>query len=283
MNTALRLTGVGLRPAHYSEFIEHKPGVAWIEVHSENYFGEGGNHLQMLTAIRKNYPVSLHGVNLSIASTDEINWRYLTQLKELINRVDPCLVSDHLCWSSIQGQYLHDLLPLPFTDEALAHVVSRIQCIQDFLQRQILIENITRYIDFPQSTYSEWEFITAVAQQAGCGILLDVSNVYVNAINLGFHASNYISSLTPEHIQQIHLGGFTESSINNNNILIDSHDKPIHANVWELFQETIQRVGHKPTIIEWDNHLPPLDTLMLEAYRAENIMREIYVTAKRTG
>lgn len=283
MKSPLRLTGVGLRPQHYSNFLETKPPVAWVEVHSENYMQPNSNALNNIEKVRKDYPVSLHGVALSLGSADDLNWQYLHKLKELVTRLDPCLISDHLCWSSINGQYLHDLLPLPYTEESLEHVVSRIKQVQDYLQRQLLIENISSYVDFTQSTIPESEFINEVATQAGCGILLDVNNVYVSALNLGFNANEYISKLTPDYVQEIHLAGFTVTTIDGNDILVDSHSRAVVPAVWELFRETIKQLGRKPTIIEWDENIPSIDTLFLEAQRAESILRESYDTAKLTG
>jgi uncharacterized protein (UPF0276 family) len=283
MMSPLRLTGVGLRPPHYTDFLEAKPAVAWVEVHSENYLQSSSNALNNLENIRKNYPVSLHGVGLSLGSADELNWQYLHKLKELITRLDPCLISDHLSWASINGQYLHDLLPLPYTEETLTHLVTRIKQVQDYLQRQLLIENISSYVSFSESTIPECEFINEVATLAGCGILLDVNNVYVSACNLGFDASDYISKMNASLVQEIHLAGFTVSPIDGNDILIDSHSRAVVPAVWELYRETIKLLGCKPTIVEWDDNIPSIDTLFLEAQRAETIMRESYDIAKLTG
>lgn len=283
MKSPLRLTGVGLRPLHFDDFLETKPPVAWVEVHSENYLHSSSNLLNKLENVRKDYPVSLHGVGLSLGSADELNWQYLQKLKELIARLDPALVSDHLCWSSINGQFLHDLLPLPYTEETLEHMVDRIKQVQDYLQRQLLIENISSYISFNQSTIPEAEFLNAVAAGTGCGILLDVNNVYVNALNLNFDAHDYISKINTHHVQEIHLAGFTVSTIDGKDVLIDSHNRAVVPAVWELYRETIKTLGRKPTIIEWDDNIPSIDTLFVEAQRAETILRESYDTAKLTG
>jgi uncharacterized protein (UPF0276 family) len=266
-----------------SEFLEKKPGVAWVEVHSENYFGEGGRPLHQLEQVRRDYPVSLHGVSLSLGSTDELNWQHLIQLKALSKRIDACLISDHLSWSSYNGQYLHDLLPLPYTDESMAQIVEHIQQVQDFLGRQILIENISSYVKYTHSTIPEWEFLRAAAEQSGCGILLDVNNIYVSATNLDFNPYIYLASIPANLIQQIHLGGFTTSIIDGKEVLIDSHNQRIVPAVWDLFRQSILQFGAKPTIIEWDSDLPALEKLCLEAYRAESIIRENYVAAKRAG
>lgn len=283
MKSALLLTGIGLRAPHYSEFIEKQPKVAWIEVHSENYFVEGGVPLYTLETAREQYPISLHGVGLSLGSADELNWRHLKQLRDLILRINPCLISDHLSWSSINGQYLHDLLPLPYTKESLEHIISRIEQIQNYLNRQILIENISSYIQFDASTISEPEFLTTIAERSGCGLLLDINNLYVNATNFGYDPLKYISTIPTKYVQEIHLAGFTTRLIQDKEILIDTHNRPIVPAVWELYRQAIQLLGRKPTIIEWDSELPSLDTLYLEAYRAETILKEAHVITKSTN
>ena len=283
MQSSLLLTGIGLRAPHFAEFLEKRPKVAWVEVHSENYFGEGGKSLHLLETVRRDYPVSIHGVSLSLGSADDLNWPYLKKLKDLITRIDPCLVSDHVAWCSIDGQYLHDLLPLPYTNETLEHIVERIQQVQDFLQRQILIENISSYVRFEHSTMTEWEFLQAAATRSGCGIALDVNNIYVNATNFGFNPDMFASALTSSLVQEIHVGGFTETMINEREVLIDTHSRPVVPAVWDLYQRVIQQLGRKPTIVEWDTDLPSLETLCLEAYRAEKILREAYVATKLTA
>jgi uncharacterized protein (UPF0276 family) len=283
MQAPLQLTGIGLREPHYAAFLEKRHNVAWLEVHTENYFGDGGKHQQTLETLRHDYPISLHGMGLSLGSADELNWQYLKKLKDLIARVNPCLVSDHLSWSSIDGQYLHELLPLPYTPETVAHVVTRIQQVQDYLQCQILIENIASYIRYENSTMTEWEFLNAVALQSGCGIVLDISNIYLNATNFGFNPDIYLAAINPKLIQEFQLGGFSSTTINEKEIFINSHNKPIVPAVWNLYQHAIQLLGRKATIIEWDNELPSLDTLCLEAYRAEKILRESYAITKHTA
>lgn len=274
MKSSLLLTGIGLRAPHYSEFLEKRPSVAWLEVHSENYFAEGGKSLRILEKVRRDYPISLHGVGLSLGSADELNWQHLKKLRDLITYIDPCLISEHLSWSSLDGQYLHDLLPLPYTDEALNHVVDRIQQVQEYLRRQILIENISSYIRYKHSTMLEHDFLREVALKSGCGIVLDINNIYVNANNLGFNPHTYLTGIPANLVQEIHLGGFTTTTIQDKEVLIDSHNRPVVPAVWDLYREAIRQLGRKPTIIEWDANLPSLDTLCLEAYRAEKIMRE---------
>lgn len=279
----LRLTGVGLRTPHYAEFLEKKPPVAFLEVHSENYFGEGGKPLSILERIRQDYPISLHGVSLSLGSADDLNWQHLRKLRELTERINPSLISEHLSWSSINGHYLHDLLPLPFTEEAIQHLTTRIQQVQEYLGRQILIENISSYIQFPHSTMTEHEFLISIARKSGCGILLDINNIHVSATNHNTDPLNFLYAIPADLVQEIHLAGFTTSEIDGKQVLIDSHNRPVLPAVWELYKNAILHLGVKPTLIEWDSDIPPFETLYFDANRAETIMRETYAAAKRTG
>ena len=283
MQSKLQLTGIGLRTPHMSEFLDTKPGVAWVEVHSENYFGEGGRPTHHLEQVRKDYPVSLHGVSMSLGSADDLNWQHLNQLRDLHHRIDACLISEHLSWSSLNGQYFHDLLPLPYTEEALEHVSAKIQQVQEFLNKQILIENISAYLSYLHSTIPEWEFIAELSKRSGCGILLDVNNIYVSSVNLGFNPFDFINAIPADAIQEIHLAGFSASIVDGKEVLVDTHNNPVVPAVWDIFRYTIERVGPKPTIIEWDTDLPTLDKLCMEAYRSEEIIREAYVATKRTG
>ena len=283
MKSPLSLTGVGLRAPHHQDILEKRPGVAWLEVHSENYFAEGGKSLHFLEQIRELYPISLHGVSLSLGSSDELNWQHVKKLRDLITRIQPCLVSEHLSWSSLDGHYLHDLLPMPYTEESLQHIVARIRQVQDYLNRQILIENISSYVAFKSSVMHEWEFLVEVAKQSGCGLLLDINNIYVNATNLGWNPQHYIAAIPAALVQEIHLAGFTIVKRDDKEVLIDSHNRPVVPAVWDLYRYAIKTLGVKPTIIEWDNDLPALETLCLEALRAEQIMRESYVHAKLAG
>lgn len=280
MKPSLLLTGIGLREPHVDEFLEKKPGLAWVEVHSENYFADGGKSLIQLQSVRADYPVSLHGVGLSLGSNDEINWRHLKKLADLVNRIEPCLVSEHLSWSSINGLYFSDLLPLPYTDEAIEHIALRIRQVQDYLKRQILIENITTYVTWPDSTMPEQAFLSRVVELSGCGLLLDITNLYINSFNLGFDPLAYLRALPSDAVQEIHLAGFTSTMVDDRDILIDSHNRPVVPAVWDLYREAITLLGRKPTIIEWDTDLPALDSLYSEACRAETILKEAYVTSK---
>jgi len=272
----LKLTGIGLRAPHYAQFLEEKPSIAWVEVHSENFFGEGGKPLEVLDQVRNHYPVSLHGVGLSIGSTDELNWRHLKKLRDLSQRVQPCLVSDHLSWSSVDGQYFHDLLPLPYTEESLHHVAHRINQIQDYLGRQILLENISSYVAFESGEQSETEFFSELVKETRCGILLDLNNLYVTSTNLKLNADQYLQQFPHEAIQEIHLSGHTSTIIENQEFLIDTHNRSIAEPVWQLYRQAISHFGPKATMIEWDLDLPTLNMLIAEAEKAEFTLRDAY-------
>jgi uncharacterized protein len=224
-------------------------------------------------------PVSLHGVGLSLGSTDALNIRHLEKLKGLIDRFEPALVSDHLCWNSVGGRYLNDLLPLPYTEEALAHVRKRIVQVQEYLGRPILIENLSSYLEYSHTTIAEWEFISEFARQADCGILLDVNNVYVSACNHGFDAQHYLVSVPVDRIMEIHLAGFTVNRFEGGEILIDTHNRPIAEEVWRLYEYPVERFGRKPTLIEWDTALPALQALVDEAGRADRVLGATHALA----
>jgi uncharacterized protein (UPF0276 family) len=260
--------GIGLRGVHYQAVLNSKPAVAWFEVHSENFFGAGGPNLHYLDAIRKDYPLSLHGVGLSLGSTDPLNMEHLAKLKTLIARCEPGLVSEHLSWSSVAGRYLNDLLPLPYTEEALHHISQRITQTQDYLGRRILIENLSSYLRFAHSAIPEWEFLAAAAENTGCGILLDVNNVYVSAVNHGFDPYLYIRAIPSAAIHELHLAGFHDAG----DCLIDTHGTPVSEQVWKLYRYTLQHHGAKPTLIEWDSDIPELPVLMNEAAKAQSLM-----------
>lgn len=263
--------GIGLRDHHIHQILDTRPDIGWLEVHSENYFGDG-LPLHYLEQIRGHYPASLHGVGLSLGSTDPISIEHLAALAQLVKRIEPGLVSEHLSWSSVGGQYLNDLLPLPYTEEALAHVVSRVQQVQEFLGRQILVENVSSYLQYTDSTIAEWEFVTEVAYRSGCGILLDINNVFVSAQNHGFDARSYLSSIPKNLVGEIHLAGYTEREFDNGRILIDTHSQPVSTAVWALYRETISRFRSIPTLIEWDLDLPTLDVLVGEADKADALL-----------
>lgn len=267
--------GVGLRAQHYLDVINTRPNIGWFEVHSENYFGQYGKPLYYLEKISQNYPLSFHGVGLSLGSMDPLDERHLEKLKNLVQRFEPFFVSEHLCWSSFGGTHLNDLLPLPYTEESLNHVVSRINKVQEHLNKTILIENISAYLQFAHSTISENEFITEVAIRTGCGILLDVNNLYVNAVNHGVNAKLYLQSIPIHLVKELHLAGFAENHFKNGSILIDAHNRPVAKEVWELYKETLIRFGSLPTLIEWDKDIPALDVLVCEAQKAQRVLESI--------
>lgn len=271
--------GIGLRGQHYRDVLATQPAVAWFEVHSENYFGAGGRPLYYLERIRADYPLSLHGVGLSLGSTDPLDPAHLRRLKNLISRFAPSFVSEHLSWSSVGGRYLNDLLPLPYTTEALTHIVERIERVQEYLGRQILVENISRYLSYEHTTLPEWEFVAEAARRSGCGILLDVNNIYVNAVNHAFDAQVYVDAIPPELVQEIHLAGFTRNRFADGEIIIDTHNQPVADAVWRLYRYTIERIGPRPTLIEWDADLPPLATLVAEAHKADVVLGAQYAHA----
>lgn len=252
--------GLGLRPEHYQTILDEKPSIDWFEIISENYMVPGGKPLHYLDQIRANYPMVMHGVSLSIGSIDPLDMHYLQALKQLATRVQPQWISDHLCWTGMQNKNMHDLLPLPYTEEALEHVAQRIMRVQDYLGQRILIENVSSYVNYNSSMLSEWEFITEICQRADCYLLLDVNNIYVSAKNHQFNAFDYLHALPKERIYQIHLAGHSDM----NDYIIDTHDHPIIAPVWELYGEAIRCFGAVSTMIERDDNIPPLADLLLE-------------------
>ena len=268
--------GIGLRAPHYQDLIETRPNIGWLEVHSENYFGDGGAPLHYLERARELYPVSLHGVGLSLGSTDPLNREHLRRLKRLIDAVEPGLVSEHLCWSSVEGRYLNDLLPLPYTEEALAHVAARVADTQDFLGRQILIENLSSYLQYRHSTIPEWDFLAAVAERADCGILLDVNNIYVSARNHKFDPAEYLRAIPATRVHELHLAGHMVRRYDDGEILIDTHNARVSDAVWTLYRDTLARVGAKPTLIEWDSELPALSALVEEARTANRLIEQTH-------
>jgi len=263
--------GIGLRAPHSADIARRKPGLAFLEVHSENFFDDGGPALAALERLRLDYPVSLHGVGLSLGSADPLDERHLARLEALVRRIDPALVSEHLSWSSIDGIHLNDLLPLPRTKEAVAHVAGRIARVQDRLRRRILVENVTTYLDFADSAMPEWEFVSEVARRAGCAILLDVNNVHVNAANHGFDGRAYLAAMDPSAVAQFHLAGHERGE---HGLLLDTHAALVAPEVWTLFREAVARIGPRPTLVEWDAQIPALDVLLGEAVRAQAILEE---------
>jgi uncharacterized protein len=267
--------GIGLRAPHYRDVLRERPAVGWLEVHSENYFSRGGQGLHFLEQVRAHYPLSLHGVGLSLGSADALSGEHLQRLKTLVDRFAPALVSDHLCWGMIGGRHLNDLLPLPFTEEALATVCEHVAQTQDHLQRQILVENVSSYLEFSDSCMPEWEFLAEVAARTGCGILLDVNNVYVSSVNHGFDPLRYLDAMPVHAVQEIHLAGFDRLRLDaGGEVLIDTHGRQVAGPVWNLYGEALSRVGPVPTLIEWDTDVPPLAVLLDEAAKAQAILDE---------
>lgn len=257
--------GAGLRRNHFSYILEEKPKVDWFEAISENFMVAGGRPLFVLDRMRENYPVVLHGVSLSIGSADPLNRDYLKKLKTLIARVQPAWVSDHLCWTGVGGRNLHDLLPLPYTEEVVAHVSRRVRDVQDFLGRQILLENVSSYMEYTHSTMTEWEFLCAVCEKADCFVLLDINNIYVSSVNHNFKAMDYLTAVPRERVKQFHLAGHQDKKTH----LLDTHDHPVKKDVWELYAEALRRFGPISTLIEWDDKIPPFPRLMEEVEKAK--------------
>ena len=265
--------GVGLRPPHHEYFLQNKRDVEWLEIHSENFFQPHSDALQDLLKLRRTYSISCHCVGLSLGSSDPMNKDHLTQLKELIHKIDPLFISDHLSWSSIDGQYFNDLLPLPYTEEALDLFCQKVNECQEYLQRQILIENPSSYLRFHHSTIPEWEFLNHVAQRTGCGLLLDLNNIYVSAFNHGFNIQEYLNGLDARLVKEIHLAGFTINPLKEGEIWIDTHNKPVCSQVWDLFDEWTKKHGPRHTLIEWDADIPAPKILLAEAKKAEEIIQ----------
>jgi len=267
-----REAGIGLRFPHHQAVLDEQPRVAWLEVHTENYLG-GGTPLAYLEAIRRDYPVSLHGVGLSLGSAEGLDLGHLDRVRRTVERIAPALVSEHLSWSIAEGRYLADLLPLPMTEEALGIVCRNVDRTQTVLRRRILVENPSSYLRWRHSTIPEWEFLAAVARRTGCGILCDVNNIYVSACNHGWHPSTYLAALPPAAIGEIHLAGHSVRQLEGSRVLrIDDHGSRVIPQVWELYAEALARFGPVPTLIEWDTDLPPLAVLVDEAARAAALL-----------
>ena len=262
--------GLGLRPVHYPDFMHQPQAVDWLEIISENYMIPGGKPLAMLDAILERYPVAMHGVSLSIGSTDGLDAQYLADLKALANHAQPLWISDHLCWTGVQGRNSHDLLPLPYSEEALRLVVRHVDQVQDALGQRILLENVSSYLDYRSSEMSEWEFLRQVAEQADCLLLLDVNNIYVSGINHGFNPVEFLDHLPVERVQQIHLAGHSDHG----DYIVDTHDHPVAEPVWDLYGYACARFGDVATMIERDDDIPELGVLIAELDRARTIAAE---------
>ena len=265
--------GVGLRQPHYKLVVETHPKVDWFEVISENFMVEGGRALEVLEAVREHYPIAMHGVSMSLGSTDPLNRGYLSQIGDLARRFEPAWISDHLCWTGVGGRNLHDLLPLPYTEEAIRHVSVRIRQVQEMLERPILIENVSSYMAVADSTLTEWEFISAIAEEADCGILLDINNIFVSAFNHRFDASQYIDAMLAERVVQYHLAGHSDHGTH----LLDTHDHPIRDEVWALYERAARRFGNVAAIVEWDDNIPEFAVLAEATERARAIFNKATV------
>jgi uncharacterized protein len=259
--------GLGLRVDHYEAILADHPEVDWFEALTENYLVPGGKPLDYLTRMRERYPVVLHGVSLSIGSTQPLDRTYLAQVKALAARIEPEWISDHLCWTGIAGRNMHDLLPLPYTEEALANVVERVRTVQEILGRRILLENVSSYVSYRDSQVTEWQFLREIAERADCLILLDVNNIYVSSVNHEFNPLDYVNAIPVDRVQQIHLAGHE----NHGDYLIDTHDHPVPDPVWELYSAALRRFGSVSTMIERDANIPPLEELCSELDAARQL------------
>ena len=259
--------GLGLRTEHYEEIFSSEPNIDWFEIISENFMVDGGRQLYHLDRVKEKYPIVMHGVSLSIGSTDPLNMDYLSDLKRLEQRVNPEWISDHLCWTTFGGHNTHDLMPLPYNEETLKHVAERVKMVQDFLGRQILLENASSYVTYKASDMTEWEFIKAIVEEADCLMLLDVNNIYVSGFNHDFDPKTYIDHIPPERVWQIHLAGHE----NNGDFIVDTHDHPVIDEVWKLYDYAFSKIGPVSTMIERDDHIPPLSELLVELEQARKI------------
>ena len=259
--------GLGLRPSHYPDILAQRPDVDWFEALTENYLVPGGKPLYFLEQVRALYPVVLHGVSLSIGASEPLDLDYLRQVKTLATRIDAAWVSDHLCWTGAHGINLHDLMPLPYTEEAVHHVANRVRQVQDILGRQLLLENVSSYVTYRASQLSEWEFLSAIAEAADCLILLDINNIHVSAFNHSFNPHDYLNGIPIARVRQFHLAGHQ----NQGDYIIDTHDQPVIDAVWELYAAALRRFGPVSTMIERDDNIPPLDELLTELDQARRI------------
>jgi len=275
------IAGVGLRAPHYHEVLNTLPKLGWVEVHSENFFG-GGAPLRILNKVREHYPVSLHGVGMGLASATPLDQEHLAALRRLCDTVQPAAVSEHLCWNTAHDNtngmktVINDLLPFPYTQEALSNVISRVEQVQEKLGRELLVENLSSYLSFTQSEMSEGEFLAELTGRTGCGILFDVENLYVNARNLGVDAEAFIRDIPADAVKEYHLAGFSTRD----GCLVDTHDHPVYPEVWKLYQSALQHIGPRPTLIEWDSDIPAFAVLMGEAAKAQQYLEKCHACAE---
>jgi uncharacterized protein (UPF0276 family) len=272
--------GIGLRLDHFDEIEQTQPDIPWFEILSDNYVLEGTSQRDYLNRIRKDYPVTFHGVGLSIGSTEPLNKDYLKRLKKLKNEIQPAWISDHLCWTSAHGIVTHDLIPLPYTQNVVKHIVERISQVQDYLGEQLVIENVSSYLQFKATEMTEWDFINEVTQQSDCRLLLDVNNIYVSAQNHQFNAEDYLYAMPAERVAEIHLAGYEDRGTH----LLDTHSRPVTPPVWDLFEKAVEHVGDVPVLIEWDNDIPSLTRVLEESLTAQKIQQQVLSThAERAG
>jgi len=267
--------GIGLRSVHYQTILETLPDVPWFEALTDNYMGNGGLPLHYLEQVREHYPITLHGVGLSLGSLDPLDQDYIKKLKHLIQRFQPRLVSDHLCWSSIDGIHGNDLFPIPYSQEALVHIVDRIKQVQDALGQRILVENVSSYVTYQSDEMTEWEFLSEVVRLADCNLLCDVNNIYVSAQNHQFDPLVYLQALPHERIKEIHLAGYEDVGTH----LLDTHGGVVHPPVWELYEQAIEMIGPVATLLEWDTNIPSFDILQLEAKKAALVLEQFDAVA----
>jgi uncharacterized protein (UPF0276 family) len=266
--------GIGLRAPHYREVLEHLPRLNWVELHSENFFG-GGAPLHTLLRVREHYPVSLHGVGMGLGSAAPLDPAHLSALERLCSAVQPAAVSEHLCWNTADGMAINDLLPFPYTRNALDHVAERVEQVQEKLGRQLLVENLSSYLSFTHSEMTEGEFLAALVKRTGCGILFDVENLYVNMRNLGVDGKAFIRAIPAGAVREYHLAGYSLRD----GCLVDTHDHPVYPEVWDLYEYALEQIGPRPTLIEWDNDIPALPVLLGEAAKAQQRMESCYAYA----
>jgi hypothetical protein len=267
--------GIGLRAPHYQEVANLKPDIGWLEIHPENFFVEGGIALHILDIVSQTYPLSFHGVGLSLGSVEQPEKKHLEKLKHLIDRYHPAMVSEHVSWSATNHTFANDLLPLPYTEESASVISNNIKKYQDFIGRQILIENPSSYLSYSHSTMPEWEFMNLISDQSGCGILLDVNNIYVMAHNHSLDANRYLQEIDIDKVQEMHLAGHAQNIIGDQTILIDHHGDYVIEPVWQFYQQALTRFGATPTLIEWDTDIPPLDVLLDEAKKAQHCLDQL--------
>ena len=268
--------GVGLRSKHYQHILETNPEVDWFEIISENYMDSQGRPRYVLDQIAERYPIVMHGVSMSIGSSDPLNFDYLTRLKKLATEINALWVSDHICWTGVAGRNTHDLLPIPYNDESLRHLVERVNIVQDFLERPLILENPSSYVTFTDSTLNEWEFVNRLVEETNCGLLLDVNNVYVSSVNHDFSPEEYLKQVPHQNVVQFHLAGHTNCGTH----LIDTHDGEVIPPVWELYRQAHQLTGGVSTLLEWDAQIPEFPVLHQEVLKAKNFMNQVSETVE---